>query len=105
MIAIIKTGGKQYKVKEGDILKIEKLAVEDGKKYTFEDVLMVADEQGGNVNIGKPTVKGASVEATVIVTKRQQKVRGVKFRHKTRHVRTKNHRQTMTEVKIDKIKA
>lgn len=103
MIAIIKTGGKQYKVSEGDVLKVEKLAVEDGKKFTFDEVLMVAE--GADVNVGKPTVKGATVEATVVSTKKQAKVRGVKFRHKTRHVRTKNHRQTMTTVKIEKINA
>ncbi len=105
MIAIIKTGGKQYKVAEGDVLKIEKLGVEDGAKVTFSDVLMVTDETGSKIQVGKPTVKGAKVEATVVETKRDVKVRSVKFRHKTRHVRAKNHRQTLTKVKIDKISA
>ncbi len=105
MIAIIKTGGKQYPVKEGDVLKVEKLGMADGQTVVFDEVLMVASADGSTVNVGKPTVKGATVSATVVETKRQEKIRGVKFRHKTRHVRTKNHRQTLTKVKIDKIKA
>lgn len=104
MIAIIKTGGKQYKVSEGDVLKVEKLAAADGAKHTFQEVLMVADGKG-DMKVGKPTVKGASVEATIVATAKNKKVRSVKFRHKTHHVRTKNHRQTMTKVKIEKIKA
>lgn len=103
MIAIIKTGGKQYTVKEGDVLKVEKLGTADNQTVTFNEVLFLAD--GASVTVGKPFVKGASVSATVVETKRQEKIRGVKFRHKTRHVRTKNHRQTLTKVKIDKIKA
>lgn len=105
MIAIIKTGGKQYTVKEGDTLKVEKLGAADGASITFNDVLMVASQDGATINVGKPFVKGASVTATVVETKRDEKVRSVKFRHKTHHVRTKNHRQTLSKVKIEKIKA
>ena len=102
-IAIIKTGGKQYAVKENDILKVEKLEVENGAQINFDEVLLVADESGSTVSVGKPLVKGAKVAATVISTEKGDKVTTVKFRHKTRHVRTKNHRQTHTKVKIGKI--
>ena len=105
MIAIIKTGGKQYTVKENDVLEIEKLGVEDGKTHTFSEVLLTASEDGATVNVGKPTVKGASVTAKVMETSKGDKVRTVKFQNKTRHVRTKNHRQTHTKIRIEKITA
>mgnify|MGYP001612378748 CR=1 FL=1 len=104
-IAIIKTGGKQYAVKENDIIDIEKLEVEDGQSVDFDQVLLVAAEDGASVKVGQPTVKGAKVSAKVISTKKGEKVTTVKFRHKTRHVRTKNHRQIHTKVRIEKINA
>lgn len=104
-IAIIKTGGKQYTVKENDVLKVEKLEVENGATMDFDQVLLVASEDGSTVNIGQPTVKGAKVSALVIATEKGEKVTSVKFHNKTRHVRTKNHRQTHTKVKITKISA
>ena len=100
-IAIIKTGGKQYKVKEGDALKIEKLALEDGKKVKFE-TLLIADENGKDFNVGMPTL-GEKVEGEVLEHGKNDKVLVVKYKNKTRYLRTKGHRQQYTKVKINKI--
>ncbi len=105
MFAVIKTGGKQYKVKEGSQFKVEKLTAEAGGKITFGDVLLVADEAGQNVKIGTPLVAGAKVEATVVEQGRADKITVVKYRAKLRYRRKIGHRQLFTEVKIDKIVA
>ena len=80
MYAVIKTGGKQYRVTEGETLKIEKLEVEPGKKVTFKEVLMVAD--GDNVQVGSPLVAKATVEAKVISQGKGKKVHILKFRRR-----------------------
>lgn len=98
MIAIIKTGGKQYVVKPGQKLKVEKLAVEEGKEVTFNEVLLMADEK--DTKIGAPLVAGASVKAKVLKQARAPKVTGVKFKNKTRYTRTFGHRQHFTQVEI-----
>jgi len=103
MYAVIKTGGKQYKVAEGETLKIEKLELEPGKKVTFNEVLMVAD--GENVQIGSPLVKKASVEAKVISQGKGKKVNILKFKRRKHSMKQQGHRQLFTEIKIDKIKA
>ena len=100
-IAIIKTGGKQYKVKEGDALKIEKLALEDGKKVKFE-TLMIADENGKDFNVGTPSL-GEKVEGEILEHGKNDKVTVVKYKNKTRYLRTRGHRQQYTKVKISKI--
>ena len=105
MIAVIKTGGKQYKVKEGGKLKIEKLPAEAGGKVTFSDVLLVADEAGQNVKIGTPLVNGARVEAAVLGQGRAKKITVIKYKPKVRYRRKTGHRQAFTEVKIEKITA
>ena len=69
MIAVIKTGGKQYKVKEKDIIKVEKLGKKEGSEVTFKDVLLVSDEAGKKVSLGTPKVKGAQVTAKVLEEK------------------------------------
>jgi large subunit ribosomal protein L21 len=101
MLAIIKTGGKQYKVKEGDKVKIEKLEGEEGSTIAFDEVLFVGDEKA--VKIGDPTVKGAKVEGKIIKTSKQKKVVGVKHKAKKRYSVKFGHRQIMTEVEITKI--
>ena len=101
-ISVIKTGGKQYKVTKGDELRIEKLAGEKGDKITFDQVLMVADEKGKKVEIGKPTVKDAKVEAEIMEQGRAKKVDVVKYKRKTRYRRKAGHRQAFTKVKITK---
>ena len=100
-IAVIKTGGKQYKVKEGDILKVEKLSIEPGKKVKFE-TLMVAETDGSSIELGKPSL-GEKVDAEVVGEGKSKKVLVVKYKNKTRYKRTIGHRQNFTQVKIDKI--
>lgn len=104
MIAVIKTGGKQYIVKEGTILAVEKLAGDKGAKLTFDNVLLVGDE-GGEVRVGTPTVSGAKVEATILEQGRAKKINVIKYKRKVRYKRKIGHRQHFTKVKIDSISA
>lgn len=103
MYAIIQTGGKQYRVAEGEILRVELLEAEPKAKVTFDQVLFV--DKGGEVKVGQPTVKGASVEAEVVATDRAKKVIIFKKRRTTTYQRTQGHRQGYTEVRIKSIKA
>lgn len=100
MYAIIATGGKQYKVSEGDIITIEKLGVEAGEKVTFDQVLVVG---GDDLKVGDPTVNGASVEASVVKEGRGKKVIVYKYKRKTGYHKKNGHRQAFTQVKIEKI--
>ena len=102
MYAIIRTGGKQYKVEAGDEILVEKLDLEAGAGVCFE-VLMLCD--GENVTIGKPVVEGASVKATVLSHGRSDKVRIFKFRRRKHSMKSGGHRQNYTELKIDEISA
>ena len=101
MLAIIKTGGKQYKVSQGDKIKIEKLEGEAGAKITFEEVLFIGDEK--DVKIGEPFLKGAKVEAKIVRQGRHKKVWGVKHKPKKRYKVKFGHKQLFTEVEIMKI--
>lgn len=100
MYAIIATGGKQYKVSEGDVISIEKLGAEEGEKVTFDQVLAVSNDE---LKVGSPTVDGASVEASVVRNGRARKVIVYKFKRKTGYHKKNGHRQSFTQVKIDKI--
>jgi len=102
-IAIIKTGGKQYKVKEGDKIDIEKLEGKEGKKIEFKDVLLVADENGKEVEIGNPTLKGKKVSGTIDKQFRDDKITVIKYKAKSRYRRKLGHRQHKTLVKIEAI--
>jgi len=102
MYAIIATGGKQYKVSEGDIITIEKLGVEAGEKVTFDQVLVVG---GDDLKVGDPTVVGATVEASVVKEGRAKKVIVYKYKRKTGYHKKNGHRQAFTQVKIEKINA
>ncbi len=102
MYAIIATGGKQYKVAEGDIIKVEKLGVEAGESYTFDQVLAVSDD---GLTIGSPTIEGATVDASVIGNGKGKKVIVYKYKPKKGYHRKQGHRQQYTEVKIEKINA
>ena len=101
MYAVIETGGKQYKVSEGDTLFIEKLGVEEGEAVTFDKVLVVAD--GENVKVGAPTVEGATVEAKVVKNGKAKKIYVFKMKRKKNYRRKKGHRQPFTKVEISKI--
>ncbi|MBN2885268.1 MAG: 50S ribosomal protein L21 [Chromatiaceae bacterium] len=102
MYAVIQTGGKQYRVSEGDVLRVEKLAAEEGSTVDF-DVLMVAD--GDNVKVGQPLVAGGKVSATVESHGRGDKVKIIKFRRRKHHMKRQGHRQSYTALKITGITA
>jgi large subunit ribosomal protein L21 len=101
MLAIIKTGGKQYKVAVGDKIKVEKLEGEEGSNVTFPEVLFVGDEK--NIKIGEPFFNDVKVEGKILKTAKEKKVTGIKFKAKKRYKVKFGHRQTMTEVEITKI--
>jgi ribosomal protein L21 len=103
MYAIIKTGGKQYKVEAGQAVYVEKLDVEAGKQVTFEEVLLIGGE--GETKIGAPVVDGASVVGTVEKQGREKKVVTYKYKPKKHQHQKKGHRQPYTKVVIDTINA
>jgi large subunit ribosomal protein L21 len=100
-IAVIKTGGKQYKVKSGQVLKIEKIEKEAGENVKF-DTLLVADTDGSAIDLGAPSL-GEKVEAKVLEQGRDKKVTVVKYKNKTRYKRTIGHRQSFTKIEITSI--
>jgi large subunit ribosomal protein L21 len=101
MYAVIETGGKQYRVSEGDILNIDKIPNQIGDKVEFDRVLLVASDDG--VNVGKPVIDGAKVTATVESEGRGKKIIVWKYRPKQRYRRRHGHRQAYTRVRIEKI--
>lgn len=103
MLAVIKTGGKQYIVSPGQKLKIEKLEKKDGEEVIFDKVLLI--EKNNKIEIGTPCVEGAKVIGKVLRTAKGKKVIAFKFKAKTRYHRKKGHRQQFTEVEIGKIEA
>ena len=102
MYAVIATGGKQYKVAEGDTIRVEKLNAEAGSTYTFDQVLAVG---GDSLKIGTPTVEGASVEAEVVGNGRAKKVIVYKYKAKKNERKKQGHRQPYTKVEITAITA
>ncbi|WP_416885818.1 50S ribosomal protein L21 [Marinospirillum sp.] len=98
MYAVIKSGGKQYRVKEGQTLKLEKIEVATGESIQFDEVLLVSD--GENIKVGAPVVAGAKVTAEVVDHGRGDKIRIIKFRRRKHHMKRQGHRQWYTEVKI-----
>jgi large subunit ribosomal protein L21 len=101
MYAVIKTGGKQYRVAAGDKLRVEKLAGNIGESITFGEVLMIgAKDLGGAVTIGQPLVKGAKVEAKIIAQDRAKKIIVFKFRRRKNYRRKAGHRQPFTALEI-----
>lgn len=102
MYAIIKTGGKQYRVAEGQTLKVEKLALEPGNSVDFNEVLMVSN--GDQIEIGSPCVANAAVSAEVVEHGRDKKINILKFKRRKHHMKRAGHRQDFTRIKITKIK-
>ncbi len=98
MYAVIRTGGKQYRVSKGDRLEVEKLPGDEGDKIEFTDVLMVGE--GADVTVGSPTVKGGKVAAKVVSQGKGDKVDIIKFKRRTNYLRHKGHRQPLTIVEI-----
>ena len=103
MYAVIKTGGKQYRVSEGDKLSVESLTTEAGAAIEFDQVLMVADD--GNVQIGAPYLDGGKVTATVVEHGRHKKVKILKFKRRKHHMKRMGHRQNYTKIEITGISA
>jgi large subunit ribosomal protein L21 len=101
MYAVIATGGKQYRVSEGSVLRIEKLAADPGSNVEFDQVLLVGE--GDNVKIGTPYLSGSKVIATVQGHGKGDKVRIVKFRRRKHYLRQGTHRQPYTEIKVTSI--
>jgi large subunit ribosomal protein L21 len=98
MFAVIQTGGKQYRVSEGTVLRVEKLLADAGATVEFGEILMVGE--GASVKLGKPFLSGAKVTATVQAHGRSAKVRIVKFRRRKHYLRQGTHRQSYTEIKV-----
>ncbi|GEN27804.1 50S ribosomal protein L21 [Halovibrio variabilis] len=103
MYAVIKSGGKQYRVQEGQTLKLEKLEIPTGETIEFDEVLMVAD--GDDVTIGAPMIGSAKVSAEVVSHGRGDKITIIKFRRRKHSMKRQGHRQWFTEVKITGISA
>ncbi len=103
MFAVIVSGGKQYRVQEGQTLKLEKLAAEAGSSIEFDRVLLVGN--GDDIKVGAPVVDGAKVAAEVVSHGRGEKVNIIKFRRRKHHMKRQGHRQWFTEVKITGISA
>lgn len=103
MYAIIESGNKQFKVQEGDVINVELLKVDEGSKYTLENVLMISN--GDDLKLGAPYISGASVEASVVTHGKDKKVIVYKYKPKKGFHKKKGHRQPFTQLKIDKINA
>lgn len=103
MYAVILSGGKQYRVQEGDTLKLESLSQDVGAEFNFDKVLMVGE--GESVKVGRPYLDGSTVSATVVSQGRHKKIQIIKFRRRKHHEKWQGHRQNFTEVKITKIQA
>jgi len=101
MYAIFETGGKQYKVSEGDVIRVEKLNFEEGDTVTFDRVLLVS--KSGKVSTGTPTVEGARIEAKVLEQGKGPKILVFKYKSKVQYRKRKGHRQPFTRVQIEKI--
>jgi len=98
MYAVIQTGGKQYRVSEGDKIKVEMLTADEGASVELDKVLMIAD--GDNVKVGAPYVEGGKVTATVQSHGRGKKVKIIKFRRRKHHMKRQGHRQWYTELQV-----
>jgi large subunit ribosomal protein L21 len=103
MYAVISTGGKQYKLSQGDVCRVEKLDAEEGASVDLDKVLMIAD--GDNINIGTPFVSGGKVTATIKSHGRAKKVEIMKFRRRKHHQKRTGHRQYYTEIEVTGISA
>jgi len=103
MYAVIASGGKQYKVKEGDVLRIEKISGEIDEAVSFDKILMFSD--GENVQIGQPDLDGVSVNGHIVEQDKAKKIIVFKYKRRKRYRKTQGHRQHFTTIKIDSIEA
>ena len=103
MYAIMASGGKQYRVQEGDVLRLEKINGEVGTSVSFDQVMMVSD--GEEVQLGRPILEGATVHASIVEQDKARKILVFKFKRRKRYRRKQGHRQPYTAVRIDRIEA
>ena len=103
MFAVFESGGKQHRVQEGDVVRLEKLEAEAGAAITFDQVMMVGE--GAEVAVGQPYVAGSAVEAEIVEHGRGDKVEIIKFKRRKNYHRKRGHRQAYTEVRITSVKA
>ena len=103
MFAVVRTGGKQYRVSAGDVIDVERLPGEVGDEIALDDVLMIGE--GDNVAVGTPSVSGASVTAKVVAQDRADKIRVIKFKRRKHYRRTQGHRQHFTRLEITDLKS
>jgi large subunit ribosomal protein L21 len=103
MYAVVATGGKQYKVQEGEVLRVEKLTGEVGSEVAFDQVLMLADDE--SVKVGQPVLEGVQVKGHIVEQGRHKKILVFKYKRRKRYRRKQGHRQPFTAVKIDAIEA
>lgn len=101
MYAVIKTGGKQYRVEEGQVIRVETLRAEAGETVDFSEILMVAN--GDEIKIGAPVVEGAKVSGTILEHGRHKKIEIIKFKRRKHHMKRQGHRQNYTAVRIESI--
>ncbi len=101
MYAVIKTGGKQYKVNEGDVIRVEKLSANESDSVTFSEVLLISDESG--IKAGTPNVDGASVEGKLVKNDKAKKIVVFKYKPKKDYRKKQGHRQPYSQVQITKI--
>ncbi|MFZ5391545.1 MAG: 50S ribosomal protein L21 [Patescibacteria group bacterium] len=101
-IAVVRTGGKQYLIHEGDDLRIEKIKQESGQELALADVLLIAEEDGSQITLGQPNVK-SDIKAKILKQGRAKKIRVVHYKAKVRHHKVYGHRQPFTEIKVGKI--
>ncbi len=102
MYAIVKTGGKQYRVETGDTIQVDSLDAAVGDKITLDEVLLVG---GGDVKIGEPRVADAQVVGTVVSQERDRKIRVFKYKRRKHYRRTRGHRQSLTTLRIEEVRA
>jgi large subunit ribosomal protein L21 len=103
MYAVIRSGGKQYRVSQGGSLRVEKLPGEVGSSITLDDVLMIGGD--GDVKIGTPKVDGAQITGTIVAQGRGQKIRVFKMKRRKGYRRSQGHRQDYTEIRVDEIRS
>ncbi|MEK7103091.1 MAG: 50S ribosomal protein L21 [Patescibacteria group bacterium] len=103
MFAVIQTGGKQYLVKQGDTLEIEKIEGEPSKEVVFDQVFLKSDAEGNDMTLGMPAIEGVSVKATIVEQGRGEKIDIIKYKPKVRYRRKNGHRQPFTKVQITSI--
>ncbi len=103
MYAVVSTGGKQYKVEEGDVVRVEKISGDVGSSITFDKILVISD--GDKVSIGAPALEEAMVQGHIVEQGKAKKIIVFKYKRRKRYRRTQGHRQQYTAVKIDSIKS